>query len=401
MAVADGSRGYTPPAWLARFEADLAALPFLFAAPGDYVVVPQPPDSEWLSDVARFHGPMPRFVAMDELVGLVRSGVLPRFEPRPWGWSPRMAKVFGRLAADAGSPSPWGFNCRWSPRHDALYGRAAALPVLRRCLAALSPADDRLLEPDRLPVAVASVPEAQELLRRWGRVVYKAAHSASGHGLLMLSGGAFNASNRAWARGQIGRGGYLMAEPWADIVAEFSMQFDLAADGCRFRAFGAFAADRKGYYGGNYVGSAPVPRPVADALPAGRLARVAAALADAVASSGLAEVYRGPLGVDMYLYRGGDGALRLNPCSEINVRRNMGLVADCLAGWLHPSSSGFFSIEGGPLSGLARPQVADGKLLAGSVVVAGRNGGGLRAVLRVAPPAPGSVLLPLGRLPGL
>jgi hypothetical protein len=37
--------------------------------------------------------------------------------------------------------------------------------------------------------------------------------------------------------------------------------------------------------------------------------------------------YTGYLGVDMMIYRDADGGLRLNPCMEINLRMNMGVVS--------------------------------------------------------------------------
>ena len=41
----------------------------------------------------------------------------------------------------------------------------------------------------------------------------------------------------------------------------------------------------------------------------------------------LGDTYSGPLGIDMMIYRDSAGAIKVNPCIEINLRYTMGFVA--------------------------------------------------------------------------
>jgi hypothetical protein len=55
--------------------------------------------------------------------------------------------------------------------------------------------------------------------------------------------------------------------------------------------------------------------------------------------------YRGPLGVDMMLYRDDRGACKLHPCVEINTRYTMGILSLALSSrHLSPASEGLFRV---------------------------------------------------------
>ena len=47
--------------------------------------------------------------------------------------------------------------------------------------------------------------------------------------------------------------------------------------------------------------------------------------------AGILPDYRGYLGIDMMIYSDSAGKYRVQPCLEINLRYNMGLVADLLS----------------------------------------------------------------------
>jgi hypothetical protein len=151
--------------------------------------------------------------------------------------------------------------------------------------------------------------------------VVKAPYSASGRHRLRHRG-----PPDAAARTRITRllaGGPLLFEPWVDRIADLGLVGLIdGPDGVRLFPPHRLDNDPGGVFRGITVDDAHV----GDWLAGGERAQVeatAAAAAAALAARG----YRGPFGIDAYLWRDATGARRLQPMSEINARLTFGLVA--------------------------------------------------------------------------
>jgi hypothetical protein len=189
-----------------------------------------------------------------------------------------------------------------------------------------------------------SLGEVSRFFAHHKRIVIKAPHSSSGRGIIMLSNPELNRSNHDWIQRAIRQSGYVMAEPFLDVVAEFSMQFQINSSVCQFLALGSLKTNEKGGYEGNYVGGLDTTSEVSDFLMLLNLPQLAKRIANALKEQNIGHFYHGYLGVDMLLCRKPDGTLFMHPCSEINTRQNMGLVAFSLSSWLSAGSFGMFKI---------------------------------------------------------
>ena len=306
-ALASGSPLYCPTAAARDFAADLSALPALWAAPADVVLLEAaaPPPPAWA--LARGVS----FAAVERVpAALARAAS----GADVWGWD---ALVVRRLLR-AGLP-------------PALLPSSGALEVLRRLSSRQRVTELLPRLRAALPASVgesrwcASEAEAAACLAEWGRVVAKAPWSGSGRGVFRYEGPA-TASHRRLCALLRTQGGVEL-EPWyerrLDLAAEFR------SDGCgrvAYEGLSLFATNERGAYAGNFVAPEEVLRSLVDAeLGPGVWGRAVAVL-EGELSRWLGRAYAGPLGVDMMSVATPAGP-RLHPCVELNLRHTMGGVA--------------------------------------------------------------------------
>ena len=343
IAIADGGNGYIPNRQLSEFERNLDTLPFLFAKPNDIVLVSSTPDQEWIDLLAPIAQILPSFLRKDELLEQLKLGKLRLSEFKPWGWSPRMIKIVSEFIPFAISNDLQDVNLFWSQLHQHLYGRLTALKVLKQVVEHI-PKRDLLIADDQFPIKIAKLSDFDTLPFTESRIVVKAPYSSAGRGVLILHSDTINESNRQWIQSQILRCGYVMVEPFLEIIQEFSLQFKIDTAKCTPVSLGSFVVNTKGGYGGNYIKSVPVDPEIQSFLNQFDLAQFAHRLGQAIYDEGLSSVYNGYLGVDMFVCRNTKGKLFFHPCVEINIRYNMGTVAYYLAQFLDDSAFGFFTI---------------------------------------------------------
>ncbi len=343
MAIADGGNGFVPSRYLAAFERDLEILPFLFANSDDIILVTVKPDAEWSKDLISENRNMPRFMNKEELTAALKDKSVIISNICPWGWSPRTLKVVENYLKLSTEIEPTKPNYSWSPMHKEVYGRATALETLKNIKATFEK-PDLLIENNLFPYKTKNIVEIQEQLWQKKPLIIKTPHSSSGRGILMLKESSLNRSNRDWIQRAISQSGYVMVEPMLDIVAEFSMQFSINSHSYNYIAFGAFKTNSKGRYEGNFVGGFEASPEVVTFLKKLEIQRLAKITAEALKKQGIGNFYHGFLGVDMLLCRNNNGNLFMHPCSEINTRMNMGLVAHYLSKWLSAKTIGLFRI---------------------------------------------------------
>jgi len=339
-AVANGNASWQPNRLLQKMEEDLGTLPLFFARPEDIVLVKRAPSGHYLSALESWGIPLPGFGLLEDAVNGKLSEITPGWL-KPWGWSPaahRILKPLKKACSREFLDSP---ASQWLPRHRDLYSKKFALEILRDLLPLLPP--EKVLTNSLLPRVCTTRNETSDLVEQWDQLMIKAPWSSSGRGLQPIT--KKPVVPKVWEKvtGIINEQGYAMAEPLLDKVLDIALQFELKKGKVTFLGMSIFLTDKKGQYQGNYLKRWPQDTPEEVRQFAGSLpGLLAGTLAKTIENSPLAEYYEGVFGVDTLLFRDRAGALRVNPCLEINVRQNMGLLSLRLAKLLAPQSRGVF-----------------------------------------------------------
>ncbi len=230
------------------------------------------------------------------------------WEQGPWGWSPDARQRYLRM----GIPAEQLPSDEWLQRHRQLSSRATDAAYIQQLLGehwgnrlaghAMRVANAQTLPPPHTP-----------------RLIYKALWSSSGKGNLPAPDGLLPDDERRVRNLLLQHGQVLVDHFYNNKAVDFSMQFFVEPTGLvRFLGYSLFQTAARGRYGGQLVASQ------ADIMQ--RIGTDCGLLSDLVAYHQQALPllgYTGPLGIDMM--RLADG--RIHPCVELNLRRNMGILA--------------------------------------------------------------------------
>lgn len=305
LALADGGANYCPPPAASRIAYDLASLPLWFAGVGNAVVLPDVNHLQFREEVSRlFSVALPYEASM--------AGELECC--RPWGWSAQMKRRFKAM----------GIPINILPADEAvdtvrfLSNRRSAIRILtelEECGIEVPPMPQYLQDADAVAAFVNSMQQC----------VVKAPWSGSGKGIAWGIGRVETPMEHFYM-GVIRRQGGVVCEHFLESVQEFAMEFLAGEQGVSFVGYSLFDAN-KGSYSGNLLASdSRIEDILSHHVPLEMLHNVRAHLLDILSSMLRGSGYCGYLGVDMMIYRSGE-RLCLNPCMELNLRMNMGVVS--------------------------------------------------------------------------
>jgi len=294
-----------------------------FAAPDDFVLLPQQPTNEFLSEWSQLTGGC-RIVSQPATAqSLSNNDTL----AHAWGWSQRART----LALQAGSQV-----------------QAAALEIVRlansrRCSVEI---ENRLGLTLPGSFVVTTMNQLAAELQRFnarqpaGQWVIKAEYGMSARERLLGRGIDLNASAHGWLEKRLRRGEWLVFEPWLDRAAEAGILLDVppssASDSTiRIIAVTELLTNEHGQYIGTRIDTGfahdmkchtPAHNPVTTALD----------VAEELQRLG----YFGPLGIDAMQYRSVHTdtpvSTLIRPIQDINARWTMGFIATAMARRLAP-----------------------------------------------------------------
>lgn len=118
-------------------------------------------------------------------------------------------------------------------------------------------------------------------------------------------------------------------EPLYNKVKDFAMEFHSSGDGSplSFVGYSSFVTDANGSYEGNLLMTdEEIEADLSGYIPRATLHSVRLTLRRLIGER-VTPHYTGYVGVDMMICLDGQGAYRLHPCVEVNLRMNMGVVA--------------------------------------------------------------------------
>jgi len=256
---------------------------------------------------------------------LCRQRKLGRLDP--WSWSPRSARLLEPLRRNL-TPAGREDTSTWNADLRRLFSKVSDLELARR-LAREHP--HPAAEPSVLGACVSSLEELREAARRIQRegtkeVFLKAPFGASGQANHRWQEGLVE----PWASRTLQQQGRLLVEPFLERLFDFSVLYQREASGTRFLGFVRLENDSRGQFRAAQTGPRfcqGLPPSLARFLATSVLDYFRTTVPEFLDEAPEFAAYKGPIGIDSFVYGDSSSHLRLKPIVEINPRYTMGRVA--------------------------------------------------------------------------
>ena len=255
----------------------------------------------------------------------------------PWGWDAAEVYQLRRIGIpDTLLPT------------DVQLSELRELAHRRTTIAAMEFLHDKHPHPEGLPMPPLFLTELQQVedfVKRTPDVIFKSPYSGNGRGHLYAHG-TTNPTLLRQCGGVLKRQGGLIAERMYTVVQDFAMEFECRNGEVIFRGYSLFKTEHYGYGGNLLMPDSAILQALSLYVNIEELAVVQSLVSDFLRQE-VAPHYKGDAGVDMFVYQE-DGAYKLHPFVEVNLRKTMGLAAhDIYAIYCHPEARGTFRIVRG------------------------------------------------------
>ena len=313
MALAAGTKGFTPPAAGRGMRYWLGFLPTFWAEEGDVVIVDDvkvaqtcaAPFQQWLPKVT--------YATFDQTRCFVKEAPLAPIDV--WGWDAAIKWQLLKTGVIKGCEIPDDAMIETIRR---LSHRQASIPVL-----------NALVEANVFTLGerhcLHTVEEVRTFLEIKHKIIVKAPWSSSGRGIRYLHDN-MSGPEAGFVANIIRQQGSIIAEPWYDKVMDFALEFTSNGYGdIVYEGLSVFDTSNGAYTGNLLLPEEQKLHILATYIELEKFSAVKEQLL-AILEHEMSHVYAGPLGVDMMVVHTAQGYL-LHPCIEINLRRTMGYVA--------------------------------------------------------------------------
>ena len=356
-------KAFNPTQPQARLARDLENLPQFLGRQDDIVLVHRKPSVEFLSRIRQAGFPLPEFVELAG-EGLASSASVKNLAGRklgslrPWAWGPDsfelLKPVFDHVTGEQ-RPAAARFN----PGLAELYSKAWSADFLRKLLANAE-AEPWLCTADEVGVAVNSPEEAHAVIaqiraRGHHNIVVKEALGVAGSNAMRLFEPEILETHRRWMANAFAQKRQLIVEPWLERAGDFSVQLEMTVNGLKLHGYTGLLNDARGQFQANFaephhhkripsriVSLFREPADISNRL-LNFYGEIFAQLGPELCRAG----FTGPIGLDAFVYRAENGAMRLKPVVEINPRYTMGRVLVELMRQTCQGSSGEFRLVNG------------------------------------------------------
>ena len=304
LALADGGFSYCPPPAAMRIAYELASLPLWYACSDDVVSFP--------AGHADFRGDMAELFSLPKVYTTSMQQNVSSLSP--WGWSAQMHHRFKAM----------GFDRALLPT-DVQIQKIRNLSSRVLTIEILTALRDAGIDTPPLPQYIDNLDDAVAFVNSHARCVVKAPWSGSGKGIMWGLGCAEEPMVN-FCKGVIRRQGGVVCEHFLNAIQEFAMEFYADDSGVSFAGYSLFTAENGAYSGNLIATNEEIEKLLSQYVSLEMLATLNAELVVIMQHLLAGSGYRGYFGIDMMLYDNGDGC-RLNPCMEVNLRMNMGVVS--------------------------------------------------------------------------
>lgn len=336
--------GFTRPEWGRTLEKDLSILPIVFCSEDDLLYVYRDNSVAHLKKLKASGFDLPEIKLTE--IGRPLEALEKRLpgKLKPWGWSPEMNKTMGNLIKQSKSDLSWRnsfkelFSKKWGSalnreinETEFSWGEgSAALGVFCR-------------SEEELTAAFQSFSEAG-----YETLCIKTPFGASGRNIMRFPNGEITQIQFGRLRNLLKKQGGLIAEPWLCRLADFSAHFEMH-DKLKFIGMTRLINDEQGQYSASLFGryenglSSEVLSFIHSKFKGG-LVEYYKKLGPYIEEKVKNYDYRGPVGIDAFVYKDLDGELKFRPAVEVNFRFTMGRVSLAMEKKLAPGKCGLFKI---------------------------------------------------------
>ena len=326
LALANFTANYTPPASAIRMAEELALLPIWYA--GDNIVVAEGELNRLFLESVKKILPL-----QASLIPFSEIALYPDLKIVPWGWNPTLRKRLLSQGVDEKSLPSLEELMRLRNYSSRLH----AVEVLQELQAkekGFCGESHFFTEAEELYGWLQSIP---------GNKVLKMPLSGSGKGLIWILGGITD-KQQDWCKRVIKEQGGVVGEPVLGKVQDFAMEFYLHQGEARFVGYSLFSAASSGAYTGNeLLSDTRIEEKLSAYVPIAFLRQLKNSLIEILSTR--FPYYTGYTGVDMMVCDT-SGGYRIQPCVEINMRMNMGMVAHIFhERYMHPDGIGKFVVD--------------------------------------------------------
>lgn len=336
LALGNNSAYYQAPESVLKMASDLAVLPQWYETDSEDCIV-------LVSDVDSIYNwaeGLPIFFQIQCQDTKERTSL--SFDRiRPWGWNKALLK---RIQDDGLVVSELPDNS-YIEKLRMLSSRQRAVELLSSF-----PTRSSLCGTSKVCFSIADIEDAAgNFSGEWNaeRKLLKIPWSGSGKGLRWTSKD-IDTSLRNWCLHVLHSQHALIIEPYYCREVDFAMEFVAKEDGIvQFCCYSLFHTNESGAYKGNILmKDSEIEDFLKKYVSSSILTEVKTHLESQLTFL-LAGSYVGVLGIDMMICRFDDAPIyRLHPCVEINLRMNMGIVANRIYNrWIYKGSKGVYKVD--------------------------------------------------------
>ena len=328
LALANFSPHYTAPASALKMRRDLAMLPVWYAPAGALIIADKEADSKLLEGLKQVLPITSWLITPSQIANHSNR------EVKPWGWNPALKKELLQLGVKE-QALPTIENIKMLRNYTSRENAIRLLKELKGENPHFCGVSYYYTDINQLLDYLNKTEEEQ---------VLKMPLSGSGKGIVWIKG-AITDKQTDWCRRVIDMQGGVVVEPVLNKVEDFAMEFEIADSGIRFVGYSLFQSASSGAYLGNVLLSdIEIEDCLSNYIERSQLSALKSQLTAKLTN--YFPHYRGYLGVDMMVCKTDKTTYQLQPCVEVNMRMNMGIVAHRIRErFVHPNSEGLFSIS--------------------------------------------------------
>lgn len=338
MAVANGNVSWQPNRILQQFEQDIELIIAFLANKEDIVLLRKIPSQNHLAKLEKMGVKLPQLKQLEDSFGDRGFTSRPKGNLNPWGWSPAMVKLFEPIHSSSQTNFALSNTVNWNASTKELFSRKTALKVLKE----LIKSDQTGITTEKeLPIICTSIDQVVNCHKTNKRSILKAPWSSSGRGLQTIDRDEIHPQIINWSKGILKDQGYLMVEPLLDKQFDFAFQFEIKQKEIKYLGTSWFKTNDKKAYSGNYLKKefAQIPIEFEELLSKNEV-QIVENLSKSLAKTYLGN-YEGMAGIDAMFIKNNNKESLIHPCVEINLRYNMGNIAQALSPFIEKGFSTF------------------------------------------------------------